>query len=168
MWRNDGRGSPGLSQPGMPEQVTHRAPGKSLVRPDVAEGMRGADVREHMPGMEGADDARMVFPGRVSDVSTPASRRVRARQLLREFLQATPRAEMDTALEFIRPDGVERKVTRAEVSAAVDRLRPRMRQIIRLALEERWSRQRVCEYLRISIKTYERDHVEALDALANM
>jgi hypothetical protein len=42
-----------------------------------------------------------------------------------------------------------------------------MRQVMRLAVEERWSRQRVCEYLRhISIKTFERDQVEGLDLLA--
>jgi hypothetical protein len=93
--------------------------------------------------------------------------RVRARQQIREFLRAVPRREEQTTLALIRPDGTLRVLTRAQLSAAIDHLRPRQRQIMRLAIEERWPRQRVCEYLRhISLKTFERDQVEALDLLA--
>ncbi len=98
-----------------------------------------------------------------------AQRRMQARQLIREFLRAVPRAEAETTLIFWDADGAERSVTRAQMSAAIDRLRPRQRQIMRLGVEERWPRQRVCAYLRnISIKTFERDQVEALDLLAQL
>lgn len=91
------------------------------------------------------------------------------RQLLREFLRAVPRAEATATLVLVRANGTQRLVTRAELSAAVDRLRPRQRQIVRLTLEERWPRQRVCEYLNnISLKTLMRDQLEALDLLADL
>lgn len=89
------------------------------------------------------------------------------RQLLREFLRSVPRAEAMATLALVRADGAPRLITRAQLSAAVDRLRPRQRQIVRLTLEERWSRQRVCVYLNnISLKTLMRDQNEALDFLA--
>ena len=95
--------------------------------------------------------------------------RTHARQQLREFLRAVPRREEDATLAIVRLDGTTRVFTRAELSAAIDRLRPRQRQIIRLAVEERWPRQRVCDYLRhISIKTFERDQVEGLDILTQL
>lgn len=99
----------------------------------------------------------------------PAWERVHNRQMIREFLRAVPRSEPEATLALMRPDGASRMLTRAELSAAIDRLRPRQRQILRLALEERWPRQRVCDYLKgISIKTFERDQVEALDILAQL
>lgn len=95
--------------------------------------------------------------------------RAYTRQIIREFLRAVPRSETETTLVIVRPDGEQRLLTRAQLSTAIDRLRPRQRQIVRLALEERWPRQRVCEYLHnISIKTLERDQVEALDILAEL
>lgn len=95
--------------------------------------------------------------------------RAHTRQLIREFLRAVPRSETETTLVIVRSDGEQRLFTRAQLSTAIDRLRPRQRQIVRLALEERWPRQRVCEYLHnISIKTLERDQVEALDILAEL
>ena len=95
--------------------------------------------------------------------------RARMRAVLREFLRAVPRREEKATLALVHPDGRTRVFTRAELSAAIDRLRPRQRQIIRLAIEERWPRQRVCEYLRhISLKTFERDQVEGLDLLTQM
>jgi hypothetical protein len=95
--------------------------------------------------------------------------RQRMRAALREFLRAVPRREEKATLALVRPDGKTRILTRGELSAAIDRLRPRQRQIIRLAIEERWPRQRVCEYLRhISLKTFERDQIEGLDLLAQL
>jgi hypothetical protein len=95
--------------------------------------------------------------------------RAHTRQIIREFLRAVPRSETETTLVIVRPDGEQRLLTRAQLSTAIDCLRPRQRQIVRLALEERWPRQRVCEYLHnISIKTLERDQVEALDILAEL
>lgn len=96
-------------------------------------------------------------------------RRARIRRQLREFLRAVPRQESDASLTFTRLDGVQRRVSRRELTAAIDRMRPRMRQIVRLAVEERWPRQRVCEYLgHISLKTVERDQREAIDQLAEL
>jgi hypothetical protein len=95
--------------------------------------------------------------------------RAQMRQLLREFLRAVPRSEEEATIAVVRPDGTVRVLKRAQLSAAIDRLRPRQRQIVRLAVEERWPRQRVCEYLHnISIKTLERDQAEALDILASL
>jgi hypothetical protein len=103
------------------------------------------------------------------DTSSLQWQRAHTRQVIREFLRAIPRSEPEATLALVRPDGTTRVFTRAELSAAIDRLRPRMRQIVRLALEERWPRQKVCDYLKgISIKTFERDQVEALDILANL
>jgi hypothetical protein len=60
-------------------------------------------------------------------------------------------------------------VTRGELSTAIDQMRPRMRLVIRLHIEERWPRGKVCAYLQhISMKTLERDQMEALDALSEL
>lgn len=102
-----------------------------------------------------------------SDMMPDSWRRQYNRQLLREFLRSVPRAESEAILTLVQADGSQRLFTRAQLSTAVDRLRPRQRQIIRLALEERWPRQRVCGYLNnISLKTLMRDQREALDLLA--
>jgi len=135
--------------------------------PTFAEGDAAADSEER-------DDADLAAPDAPLGMASAAllgvaQRRMQARQLIREFLRAVPRAEAETTLVFWDADGAERSVTRAQMSAAIDRLRPRQRQIMRLGVEERWARQRVCAYLRnISIKTFERDQVEALDLLAQL
>jgi hypothetical protein len=93
--------------------------------------------------------------------------RARIRRQLREFLRAVPRQEPDVTFALVRLDGSTRLLTRGELTATIDGMRPRMRQIVRLAIEERWPRQRVCEYLgHISLKTMERDQSEAMDLLA--
>lgn len=179
MWGNDGRGSPppslmGMSGPTRP--AGQRISGEPPTRADMADRAEEADrasVRADPPDVEDMDDitdadTRMEFSVGTADLDTPAFRRMRARRAIREFLRSMPRTETTEALTFLRPDGEPRTVTRAEISAAVDRMRPRMRRIIRLAVEEHWSRKRVCAHLGISIKTYERDHVEALDALLDM
>jgi hypothetical protein len=179
MWGNDGRGSPLPFTFGGAGQAGRRAPDEWPGQPDnVAEGAGGTDARANLPdieSMEGSENASNnagnapVGPqGGVTDVDSSSWRRMRARNLIREFLRSTPRTEAEEEFTFHRPDGAARTVTRADLSAAVDRMRPRMRRIIRLAVEEHWSRKRVCEHLGISIKTYERDHVEALDALVEM
>ena len=100
---------------------------------------------------------------------TEAMRRAQTRALIREFLRAVPRAEESAVLPLVRADGVTRLLTRAQLTTAIDRLRPRQRQIVRLGIEERWPRQKVCAYLRgISMKTLERDQAEALDILAQL
>jgi hypothetical protein len=104
-----------------------------------------------------------------SALSQVESVRARARRQIREFLRAVPRTEVEATLAIVRPDGTARVFTRGELTTAIDRLRPRMRQIIRLAVEERWLRSQVCAYLQhISIKTFERDQVEALDLLMQL
>jgi hypothetical protein len=103
------------------------------------------------------------------DAGSPQWQRAHMRQQIREFLRAVPRSETEATLALVRSDGSTRVFTRIELSSAIDRLRPRMRQIVRLGLEERWPRQKVCDYLKgISIKTLERDQVEALDILVNL
>lgn len=115
------------------------------------------------------DPLALRFPGTRPDIITPEWVRFQARQLIKEFLSAVPRSEPDTTLSFLRPDGTTRILTRAQLSAAVDFLRPRQRQIVRLAVEERWPYKRVCVYLNhISLRTVERDLAEALDLLAHL
>ena len=95
--------------------------------------------------------------------------RANVRRQLREFLRAVPRQEPDATFALVRLDGTTRLLTRGQLTAAIDHMRPRMRQIVRLAVEERWPRQRVCEYLgHISLKTVERDQSEAMDILAQL
>ncbi|HEX9039175.1 MAG TPA: hypothetical protein VF808_19500 [Ktedonobacterales bacterium] len=119
-----------------------------------------------------ADDAAYAALGVEDGAAAPLTdtmRRARLRAMIREFLRAVPRSEPETILALPRPDGETRVLTRSELTTAIDRLRPRMRQIVRLGIEERWPRQKVCAYLRgISLKTLERDQVEALDLLASM
>lgn len=100
---------------------------------------------------------------------TGAMRHAQLRATIREFLKATPRSEPETLLTMPGPDGRPHSLTRASLTTAIDHLRPRMRQVIRLGIEERWPRQKVCAYLSgISMKTLERDQVEALDHLVAM
>jgi hypothetical protein len=125
------------------------------------------EALDRMPGIESrATDDAIRFPGAEADVLTPGAAGGGLRMVVREFLEAVPRPQAQASIALVRPDGTTRVFTRGEFSAAVDAMRPRMRQIVRLAVEERWSRQRVCDYLNnISIKTFERDHAEAFDAL---
>ena len=135
--------------------------------PGAAAGELPADALERMP-TEPAQRPLLPlrFPSAAPGAITAAWLHGHTRLLVREFLGAVPRSEPEALIALVRPDGTTRAFTRAELSAAVDRLRPRMRQIVRLSVEERWSRQRVCDYLNnISLKTYERDHAEAFDCL---
>lgn len=134
---------------------------------DVDAGVDGDAERD---GAAAEADAREAIRGLGGAAAADAfTQRAQMRQLVREFLRAVPRSETETPLTLVRPDGNARVVTRAEFSAAIDRLRPRQRQIVRLTIEERWPRARVCAYLKnISIKTLERDQVEALDILAGL
>lgn len=110
-----------------------------------------------------------VTAGSVGSSSPPPSWPAdQARQILREFLRAVPRAEPAAVLALTRPDGSVAVLTRAQLTAAIDALRPRQRQIVRLTLEEGWTRQRTCDYLHISLKTLIRDQAEALDALIRL
>jgi hypothetical protein len=169
------RGRPG------PGETRAPAGGRSLSerpeRPDSVDGEEGesemADVSEATLLLDAlaADDAAYAALGVEDDAAplTDAMRRARIRAMIREFLRAVPRSEPETVLALPRPDGETRALTRAQLTMAIDRLRPRMRQIVRLGIEERWPRQKVCVYLRgISMKTLERDQVEALDLLASL
>lgn len=136
--------------------VTPRQPAE----PADAQRMPGADVEDEMFELENASEGTVSYEVWI---------RMRGRRLLREFLRAVPRGEADATIAILRADGVNRIYTRGELSTAIDRLRPRQRQIVRLAIEERWPRARVCQYLKdISIKTLERDQVEALDLLLQL
>lgn len=127
------------------------------------------DDHEYDDETDGLEDSEQADQLAGAGVLSEGQRRTYARRLIREFLRAVPRAEPETMLAFLRPDGEARMITRRELSAAIDRLRPRQRQIVRLGIEERWPRQKVCAYLHdISIKTFERDQVEALDLLTQL
>jgi hypothetical protein len=178
MGQGDDRGSPHTPDPGTTQQHsgTFGTSDRSHVpdRDDASNtghiGQREppqSDVLERMPGIEPpAVSSGMRFPGAQSDVLTPAGIGGRLRLVVREFLESVPRAEAQASIALLRPDATTRVFTRGEFSAAIDAMRPRMRQIMRLAVEERWQRQRVCDYLNnISIKTFERDHAEAFDEL---
>lgn len=102
------------------------------------------------------------------DLSSAVGQRFYTRRLIQEFLTSVPRSEPEARLTFLRFDGTLRVLTRAQFSEIIDNLRPRHRQLVRLAIEERWPRQRVCDYLQISLKTFERHHQEVLDLLAQM
>ena len=172
MWNDDGRGprqdagsggASGFGQTRRPGQLPRNPHGFHEPRrpepPDALETPPGADA-----GPLGEE-----FAGHAAHTASPAWYRQHARQLIREFLRAVPRSEPEATLVFLRPDGAPRMVTRAQCTAALDRLRPRMRQIVRLGIEERWPRQRVCDYLQhISLKTFERDFTEALDILMEL
>jgi DNA-directed RNA polymerase specialized sigma24 family protein len=72
-------------------------------------------------------------------------------------------------LVFLHLDGTPLAITRAELSAAIDRMRPRQKHIIRLAVEERRSQEEACALLHgISLRTPQRDQAEALDLLAQL
>lgn len=154
MMRGNGQG---YAQPGWGNQ-TRQAPYGAPQLPEPPDVEQPGGSLEH------------ELDGDLGEMSSAEwQQRAHTRQLIREFLRAVPRSETETTLVIVRRDGEQRLFTRAQLSAAIDRLRPRQRQIVRLALEERWPRQRVCEYLHnISIKTLERDQVEALDILAEL
>lgn len=130
---------------------------------------------DHSPTASDASQAnayltpdQSMFPLDHIDLNSAAGQRFYTRRLIQEFLTSVPRSEPEARLTFLRFDGVLRMLTRAEFSAIIDNLRPRQRQLVRLAIEERWPRQRVCDYLHISLKTFERHHQEVLDLLAQM
>ncbi len=102
-------------------------------------------------------------------VPDPEWLRLEVRRLIREFLSVVPRSHESTTLTFPRPDGTPRTLSRAELSAAIDRMRPRQKQIIRLVVEERHSQDEACLLLNgISLRTLQRDQAEALDLLAQL
>ena len=95
--------------------------------------------------------------------------RLEVRGLIREFLSVVPRSQEATTLTFPRPDGTPRTISRAELSAAIDRMRPRQKHIIQLSVEERRSQEEVCALLNgISLRTLQRDQAEALDLLGQL
>ena len=110
-------------------------------------------------------------PARVSHPpSAPADeRRAENRRRLREFLRATPRSEPESQVELLGlvEGAPTRVVTRAQLTEAIEQLRPRIRQVIRLTLEERRTREEARAYLHdIGTRTLERDQTTGLDTLA--
>ncbi len=96
------------------------------------------------------------------------ARRAENRRRLREFLRATPRHEAESRLELLGlTEGAPGMiVTRRWLTAAIEDLRPEVRQVIRLTLEKRRSRKETQEYLHgISERTLERDQAAGLDEL---
>jgi hypothetical protein len=109
-------------------------------------------------------------PPRISRPPTAPTdqRRAENRRRLREFLRATPREEAESRLELL---GLTKGtpvivVTRGQLTAAIDEMRPQMRQIIKLTLEERRTRKEAQEYLHgVGMRTLERDQAIGLDML---
>jgi hypothetical protein len=169
MWGSGGRGMREQYREGT---AARRGQGPQPEVPDVEP--RGdpharADVLEALPGDEGDEGDTPDLDGPQGEATNAWWRRAEARRLIREFLRSVPRSDTNATLAFMHPDGTPKVLTRGQLSAAVDRLRPRQRQILRLGVEERWPRPRVCEYLQhIAIKTYERDQVEGLDILMDL
>jgi hypothetical protein len=109
-------------------------------------------------------------PPRISRPPTaPAdARRAENRRRLREFLRSTPREEEDSQLELqgLKKGEPSVVVTRGWLTAVIEELRPQVRQVIRLTLEERWTRKEAQKYLHgISERTLEREQAEGLDEL---
>ena len=95
-------------------------------------------------------------------------RRAENRRRLREFLRATPREEAESRLELLglTINTPIISVTRAQLTAAIDEMRPQIRQIIRLTLEERRTRKEDQDYMNgIGMRTLERDQAIGLDML---
>lgn len=91
------------------------------------------------------------------------------RRLIREFLCTVPRSQATTTLQFPRPDGSVRTIPRAELTAGIERLRPRQRVVIRLVVEEGKRQKDVCLYLHgTSARTVQRDLAGALDLLSEL
>ena len=156
-----------------PQQANQRAMNRPYAGADEQdepdEQAAGASAALDALTAEDAAYAALSARGASASVLTEAMRRAQTRALIREFLRAVPRSEESAVLPIVRADGVTRRLTRAQLTYAIDRLRPRQRQIVRLGIEERWPRQKVCAYLRgISMKTLERDQAEALDILAQL
>jgi DNA-directed RNA polymerase specialized sigma24 family protein len=137
---------------------------KSRAAPDIP------DVLQPPEEDEGAVDADAYGPYALPEEGTAEWVRMQqARVLLREFLSVVPRTEETTTITFLRVDGTQRTLSRQELSAAIDRMRPRQRQIVRRAIESHWSQERVSAELKgISVRTVQRDLAEALDQLAEL
>ncbi len=164
--------NPNAGQGTTPQQANQRPSNRPREEADAVEHEEHDAAMAHALDALTADDAAyeaLSARGAAATPLTEAMRRAQTRALIREFLRAVPRAEESAVLPLVRPDGVTRLLTRAQLTTAIDRLRPRQRQIVRLGIEERWPRQKVCAYLRgISMKTLERDQAEALDILAQL
>jgi len=87
------------------------------------------------------------------------------RRLVRDFLRTVPREPEEAVLIVPRPDGSERDVRRAEVTAALVRLRPRLRRVLEECLEHHRRREDVADELSVSLHTIERDLMEGLDII---
>ncbi len=114
---------------------------------------------------------RISHPNTFDSNKEPASPHMRNlinRQRLREFLRAVPRTEPGAWLALLGPEpGMPPRVlTRQALTEAIEQMPPRMRQIIRLCLEERNTHAQVQAYLNdISPRTLERDQANGLDLL---
>jgi hypothetical protein len=178
-----------------PDQASSHSSSQSSSRaagPRGPHGARSEDDATHEARVDAEADVKLRFPGAppfsdtddddamgnepdeiesppYGDLRDEMWLRLRARRVIREFLRSVPRSESEAALAFLAPSGQMRLVTRGELTQAIDDFRPRMRQIIRLNIEEGWPRSKVCAYLHdISMKTFERDQMEGLDLLSEL
>ena len=94
--------------------------------------------------------------------------RIENRRRVREFLRVTPREESHNRLTLLaaREEEPPLVVTRAQLTEAIERLRPQYHKIIVLSMEQRRSRQEVREALHgISERTLERAQAAGLDTI---
>ena len=95
-------------------------------------------------------------------------RRIENRRRVREFLRVTPREETHNRLTLLGRGEEEPPlvVTRAQLTEAIERLRPLYHKIIVLTMEQRRSRQEVRDALHgISERTLERAQAAGLDTV---
>jgi DNA-directed RNA polymerase specialized sigma24 family protein len=90
------------------------------------------------------------------------------RSRMREFILYVPRSLPSQVLYVPTDEGLGEglTVTRAYVSARIDKLRRRMREVVVRCLEQGEPDTAVAEALGISLRTLWRDMAEALDELA--
>jgi len=90
-----------------------------------------------------------------------------ARAVLREFLRCTPRDEPDETVKWVDSRGVARCATRAMLAAHIDAMRPRLRRVMQMLVEQQLPRKEICARLNVSTKTLERESYQGLNILAD-
>jgi DNA-directed RNA polymerase specialized sigma24 family protein len=88
------------------------------------------------------------------------------RALVREFLRCTPASDPEAALTWRGADGRLRRLTRRQLTARIQWLRPRMKRIVEQHHLLKRPRAEIVAELGCSMKTFERDEQEAMDLLA--
>jgi hypothetical protein len=150
-------------------------PGFSLANEDLDEAdLPAPPHRQHVPTHKEQQkmsvERREVEHDLTSHLRPTSSdlQRIENRRRVREFLRVTPREEPHNRLTLLAAGEEEPPlvVTRAQLTEAIERLRPQYHKIIVLSMEQRRSRQEVREALHgISERTLERAQAAGLDTI---